>query len=105
MERDLSLSRRSMIGAAGVAGAGLLVGSGRTPVASLFGVDDALAASTCASLTPSKTIGPYFVEEKLNRSDIRTDPSNGSTVAGIPLALALTLLDEDNACAVRRRAG
>jgi hypothetical protein len=27
---------------------------------------------------PQQTEGPYFVDEKLNRSDIRSDPSNGS---------------------------
>ena len=33
--------------------------------------------------------GPYFVDEKLNRADIRSDPSNGETKAGAPLALAI----------------
>lgn len=27
----------------------------------------------------SKTEGPYFVAKLLNRSDIRVDPSNGTT--------------------------
>jgi protocatechuate 3,4-dioxygenase beta subunit len=34
---------------------------------------------------PEQTEGPYFVDEKLNRSDIRSDPSDGSLKAGIPL--------------------
>src|SRR5437868_6780182 len=92
------LSRRGMLGTFGAAGAGLLV-AGRTPVASLFGGDEALAATSRASLTPTKTIGPYFVEEKLNRSNITTDPDTGAVVSGVPLALTLTMLDEDNACA------
>ena len=98
MTHARQLSRRGMLGAAGVAGAGLLV-AGRTPVASLFGAGDAEAASSCTSLTPTKTIGPYFVEEKLNRSNITTDPDTGAAVAGVPLAMKLTMLDEDNACA------
>ena len=41
--------------------------------------------------TPTLTIGPYFVDERLNRSDIRTDPSNNSLQAGLPLVLGLTV--------------
>jgi protocatechuate 3,4-dioxygenase beta subunit len=37
---------------------------------------------------PALTEGPYFVDEKLNRSDIRTDPSDGSATPGTPLKLA-----------------
>lgn len=40
-------------------------------------------------LTPPQTEGPYFVEERLNRSDIRGDTSDGSVRPGIPLSLAL----------------
>ena len=36
----------------------------------------------------AKTEGPYLVNEKLNRSDIRTDPGDGTTAAGVPLARA-----------------
>jgi protocatechuate 3,4-dioxygenase beta subunit len=36
---------------------------------------------------PQQTEGPYFVDEKLNRSDIRSDPSDGSVKQGVPLRL------------------
>ena len=36
---------------------------------------------------PAKTEGPYFVDEMLNRSDIRIEPSDGSMVEGVPLQL------------------
>jgi protocatechuate 3,4-dioxygenase beta subunit len=36
---------------------------------------------------PEETEGPYFVDEKLNRSDIRSDPTDGSVREGVPLAL------------------
>jgi protocatechuate 3,4-dioxygenase beta subunit len=36
---------------------------------------------------PQQTEGPYFVDEKLNRSDIRSDPSNNSVKSGVPLRL------------------
>jgi protocatechuate 3,4-dioxygenase beta subunit len=37
---------------------------------------------------PALTEGPYFVDEKLNRSDIRSDPATNTTKPGVPLALA-----------------
>jgi protocatechuate 3,4-dioxygenase beta subunit len=36
---------------------------------------------------PEQTEGPYFVDEKLNRSDIRADPSDRSLRPGMPLRL------------------
>jgi len=33
------------------------------------------------------TEGPYFVDEKLNRSDIRSDPTTGAVKDGAPFAL------------------
>jgi protocatechuate 3,4-dioxygenase beta subunit len=36
---------------------------------------------------PQQTEGPYFVDERLNRSDIRSDPSDGSVREGVPLTL------------------
>lgn len=43
---------------------------------------------TCM-LTPEQTEGPYFSDLRLNRSDIRTDPGDGSVKPGIPLTVAL----------------
>lgn len=40
-----------------------------------------VAAPTCV-VKPALTEGPYFVDEKLNRADIRIDPSNNSTKPG-----------------------
>jgi len=34
---------------------------------------------------PEQTEGPYFIDEELNRSDIRTDPTDGSVRPGTPL--------------------
>jgi protocatechuate 3,4-dioxygenase beta subunit len=46
------------------------------------------ALPTCV-VVPAQTEGPYFVDEKLNRSDIRSDPSDGSVKEGLPLQLTL----------------
>lgn len=40
----------------------------------------------CYARTP-QTEGPYFVDEQLNRSDIRSDPATGKISAGVPLTL------------------
>ena len=37
---------------------------------------------------PELTEGPYFVDEMLNRSDIRSDPSDGAVTDGAPFNLA-----------------
>ena len=55
------------------------------------------AATPVASLPscivrPALTEGPYFVDEKLNRSDIRSDPSDNSVKAGVPLALTVRVV-------------
>jgi protocatechuate 3,4-dioxygenase beta subunit len=36
---------------------------------------------------PEQTAGPYFVDELLNRSDIRSDPATGAVSPGVPLEL------------------
>ena len=50
------------------------------------------AASTLGPscvVRPEQTGGPYFVDERLNRSDIRSDPTDGRARPGTPLALTL----------------
>jgi protocatechuate 3,4-dioxygenase beta subunit len=47
---------------------------------------------------PELTEGPYFVDEKLNRSDIRSDPSNGSVREGVPLQLMFRVSQISNSC-------
>jgi protocatechuate 3,4-dioxygenase beta subunit len=47
-------------------------------------------SATCV-LTAALTEGPFFVDEKLNRSDIRTDPVTGAVSTGIPLALTFNV--------------
>lgn len=76
------LSRReifSIIG--GVAGAGVLgEAEGK----------ESLGLPRCIG-RPEQTEGPYFLETNLNRSDIRTEPSDGSISDGIPVSLEFTI--------------
>src|SRR6266542_2636880 len=49
--------------------------------------------------------GPFFVDEKLNRSDLRVDPENGSVSPGVPLRLALHVFQiANNSCTPLRGA-
>ncbi|HTE44888.1 MAG TPA: hypothetical protein VK636_06560, partial [Gemmatimonadaceae bacterium] len=47
-------------------------------------------------LTAALTEGPYFVEEKLARSDIRADPMTGVISSGVPLTLRFNVSRVDN---------
>jgi protocatechuate 3,4-dioxygenase beta subunit len=60
---------------------------------------DAEAAAPSCILTPAKTEGPYFVDEHLNRSDIRIDPADGSIQPGTRLALTFVVVSADGDCA------
>ena len=48
-------------------------------------------SSLACVVRPALTEGPYFVDELLNRSDIRSDPSTGAVKAGVPLKLKINL--------------
>ena len=45
---------------------------------------------------PEQTEGPYFVDEELRRSDIRSDPTTGEVKPGVPLALTVALSRADH---------
>ena len=77
------LSRREVVLLLGGSAAGLIAGSviPRWAAAGIPG-------PSCV-VRPEQTEGPYFVDERLNRSDIRTDPTDGQVKPGTPLALTL----------------
>src|SRR5439155_13157143 len=50
----------------------------------------AAAAAMCVA-RPQHTEGPLYVDEALERSDIRSDPANGAVSAGAPLRLAFAV--------------
>ncbi|MEZ4518939.1 MAG: intradiol ring-cleavage dioxygenase [Chloroflexota bacterium] len=45
---------------------------------------------TCV-VRPEMTEGPYFVDEMINRADIRSDPTTGEVKDGVPLALTFAV--------------
>ena len=46
---------------------------------------------------PAQTEGPYFVDTRLDRSDIRSDPASGAVSEGIPLELTFRVSRMDGA--------
>jgi protocatechuate 3,4-dioxygenase beta subunit len=85
------ISRRETLRLIGAAGATALVGW-RGEQAIGLGKAGRLASVVEASqlscvVRPQMTEGPYFVDERLNRSDIRTDPTTGGVSAGQLLVL------------------
>lgn len=81
------LTRREALAVLGATGAALLVG--RTSVAR-GAAGGATPLPSCV-VRPQQTEGPYFVDEKLKRSDIRSDPTSGVVKAGVPLALTFNI--------------
>jgi protocatechuate 3,4-dioxygenase beta subunit len=99
------LSRREALALLGSAGVVLLAGC--SPASSSPAVAPGAthtAASSSAAIPncvvrPEQTEGPYFVDERLNRSDIRSDPADGSFKPGMPLHLTFRLSRIGNVCA------
>jgi hypothetical protein len=88
------LSRRDLLGFA-AKGAASVVVSQSLLLACAAGASGTTTGTTSGSatcvLTAALTEGPFFVDDKLNRSDVRTDPVTGAVSAGIPLALTFNV--------------
>ncbi len=84
--------RRALQGLAGIAAAYFIPAWNETV--------EAADTVTCVAATPTVTEGPYWVDEKLFRSDIRTDPSTGAARAGIPLTLTINVENLTSGCGV-----
>jgi hypothetical protein len=69
---------------------------GTVTLTRLAPVRSALAA---CDPTPPQTQGPFWLDDNLQRVDIRTDPSDGTTRPGVPLTLKLRVTRSDAACA------
>jgi protocatechuate 3,4-dioxygenase beta subunit len=82
------LSRREVLEILGAAGVAALAGPAafaQTPIPGCV-------------VVPAQTEGPYFVDEKLNRADIRPDPTNGKTSEGVPLDLSMRVYQLGAGC-------
>ncbi len=87
------LSRREVLATLG--GGALLIG--------LTSCSTAQAATSTSTIPgcvvrPEETEGPYFVDEKLLRSDVRSDPNSGKVSEGIPLRLKFVVSKIGSSC-------
>lgn len=106
------LSRRDALKVLGIGSAAFLTSctaSGETSTVIPGSNPTVEAGATQASSTagtaldcvvrPELTIGPYFVDGQLNRSDIRSEPSDNSVKEGLPLTLNINVASVgDNSC-------
>jgi len=88
------LNRRRALAIFGAAGAAFTAGGAAIAMANTATASAASGSAASGSAVdcvakPEMTEGPYFVDEGLNRSDIRIDTSDGSMVAGTTLSLVL----------------
>jgi protocatechuate 3,4-dioxygenase beta subunit len=85
--RGRLLTRREAVALLGVSSAALLTGvlSARQPR-----VGPGSPSASCV-VRPEQAEGPYFIDERLRRSDIRSDPADGSVKEGVSLALTFAV--------------
>jgi protocatechuate 3,4-dioxygenase beta subunit len=88
------VSRRQALILLGAAGATIVTGRFNVYSATSRSQDGKLPACV---VTPKQTEGPFFVDERLKRSDIRVDPLDGSVKSGVPLHLMLRVSAVDGA--------
>lgn len=94
-----NLSRREVLGLLAATTAASLIGCTGKQSASGKQMAEQISKATQATATsipdcvvrPEQTEGPYFAEERLNRSDIRSDPSDGLVTQGVPLRVVLNV--------------
>jgi protocatechuate 3,4-dioxygenase beta subunit len=84
------ITRRQTLGLAGLAGAAYVTGCRASSDEQAVVAD---AQTPSCVLVPEVTEGPYFVDAKLRRTDIRANSSGGATRAGIPLALTIRIVE------------
>jgi protocatechuate 3,4-dioxygenase beta subunit len=80
------LTRREALAVLGSSGALLLLGSGAGASA-----PPPIGSRHPCVVRPVSTPGPYWVDEKLNRADIRSDPGDSVVKEGVLLTLTMNL--------------
>jgi protocatechuate 3,4-dioxygenase beta subunit len=86
--RDWIVSRREALAWIGMPVAALL--AGLAPQRARAQATAGQARPLCVA-RPEQTEGPFFVDEALNRSDIRSDPRSGELKTGVPLRVAFNV--------------
>ena len=96
-----AFTRRDLVKLFGVSGAAASARTGALPEPA----DSTLALQNCIA-QPQQTEGPYFVDDVLQRADVRVDPRTGRVSVGVPLELRFIVssVSDQGACAVLPRA-
>lgn len=81
------LSRREVLTLLGAGGVAALGRPAEAVARGASGSSSSFRLPACV-VRPRQSPGPYFVDTELNRSDIRSDPTDGSVRDGAPLSLA-----------------
>ena len=84
------LSRREVLALLGASGIAAFAGCRPSREVAEAGSVASRALPSCV-VRPEQTEGPYFVDGRLDRSDIRSDPQTGAIKAGVPLQLAIVV--------------
>jgi protocatechuate 3,4-dioxygenase beta subunit len=84
------LSRREILALLGASGMAALAGCKPSRDVADVGTARGAVLPSCV-VRPEQTEGPYFVDARLDRSDIRSDPGTGAVKAGTPLQIALVV--------------
>jgi protocatechuate 3,4-dioxygenase beta subunit len=82
-EQEFSPTRRETLGLIALGAAGLMGVAPSVPA-------QARKVPACV-VRPAQTEGPFFVDARLERSDIRSDPASRAVKAGVPLRLAFNV--------------
>jgi protocatechuate 3,4-dioxygenase beta subunit len=95
------LSRREALKLLGIGSAAFLAASASPAEAGplLSANRAAVSAALDCVVRPELTIGSHFVDDQLNRSNIRYDPLEENVSKGTPLLLNISVLDAGNRCA------
>ena len=98
-DTNKKITRREALGMLAAVGAATVVGCSSANVSGASGSGTTGTTTTTSSsssascvLTPGLTIGPYFVDENLNRSDLTSNTSDTNVTQGVPLGLQLTIV-------------
>jgi len=95
MSHERGITRRQAMRAAGAAGVAYVLAP---TAAGANGASVAIAARSCATLTPELTEGPYWVNTMLRRSDVRANSRGSAHQSGVPLHLFIGVYDSSKGC-------
>jgi protocatechuate 3,4-dioxygenase beta subunit len=90
------LSRRDALKLLGVGSAALFAWNTAPTLKNILIPTSMKGTALACVVRPELTIGSHFVDEQLNRSDIRFEPADSSVTRGAPLTLSIGVFDVTN---------